>query len=265
MARIRSIKPEFWTSAQVLECSTNARLLFIGMWNFCDDAGRHPDSPKQLKAEIFPADDFTIENVRGMVEELEKNGLIMRYVVDGKALIQVTGWEHQRIDKPQKPKYPGPFKEDSGNNLVAFPPDRIGKDRIGKEGKEENTLSEADASTEPSVNEPKWTPEDKALADYMLTRVRDVSPSAKGSRNWPDHIRLMRERDKRSHDEIRAMFDWANTDAFWRVNILSPDTLRKQWVKLEAKRNSSPPRRTTMHSGFDAVDYSAGINADGSF
>lgn len=41
MARIRTIKPEFWTAEQVMELSRDARLLFIGMWNFCDDAGVH--------------------------------------------------------------------------------------------------------------------------------------------------------------------------------------------------------------------------------
>ena len=31
MARIRSIKPEFWVSEQVAECSTSARLTFVGL------------------------------------------------------------------------------------------------------------------------------------------------------------------------------------------------------------------------------------------
>ena len=57
MARIRTIKPEFWTSDQVVECSFAARLLFIGMWNFCDDYGVHPASLRKLKMEIFPGDD----------------------------------------------------------------------------------------------------------------------------------------------------------------------------------------------------------------
>ena len=48
MARIRSIKPQFWTSEQIADCSSNARLLFIGLWNFCDDCGVHPASPARL-------------------------------------------------------------------------------------------------------------------------------------------------------------------------------------------------------------------------
>jgi hypothetical protein len=108
MARIRSIKPEFWTSEQVTECSIAARLLFIGIWNFCDDAGRIGASPKQIKALVLPSDDMTVENVRGLIHELERNGLVLRYAVDDKEYLQVTGWSHQRIDKPQPAKFPPP-------------------------------------------------------------------------------------------------------------------------------------------------------------
>lgn len=117
MARIRSIKPEFWTGEQVMECSPNARLLFIGLWNFCDDHGRHPLSPKQVKALIFPADPFTTDEVAGMFAELSANGLIRTYTVAGKEYFEVTGWHHQKIDKPQKPKYPAPVAEHSPNGI----------------------------------------------------------------------------------------------------------------------------------------------------
>ena len=138
MARIRTIKPEFWTSEQVTECSMNARLLFIGIWNFCDDAGRMNASPKQIKALVLPADDISSESVRGMLDELEKNGLLIRYIVDGKEFLQVTGWKHQKIDRPQPPKYPGPEKEaadHSSNDRRTFDDGREGKgeDRKGLE------------------------------------------------------------------------------------------------------------------------------------
>lgn len=37
MSSYRAVKLEFWTSDQVMSCSREARLLFIGLWNFCDD------------------------------------------------------------------------------------------------------------------------------------------------------------------------------------------------------------------------------------
>lgn len=99
MARIRTVKPEFWTNEQVMECSTTARLLFIGMWNFCDDGGNHPASAKTLKAEIFPADDISAERVQGLLDELIDNDLLLPYESAGKKYLHVTGWHHQKIEK----------------------------------------------------------------------------------------------------------------------------------------------------------------------
>ena len=133
MSRIRTIKPEFWTSAQVLECSTNVRLLFLGLWNFCDDKGRHPASPKQVKAEVFPADPFTMDEIQTMLDELAQNDLIRFYVHENTTYFYVTGWKHQRIDKPQDPKYPDPFDEHSQSIPRTIPPDTILSDRILKD------------------------------------------------------------------------------------------------------------------------------------
>lgn len=138
MARIRSIKPEFWTSEQVMECSTNARLLFIGLWNFCDDHGRHPANPKQIKALIFPADDFSAEDVRRMLDELSSHALISFYHVGEKEYFHITGWRHQKIDRPQDPKYPGPDEGNSTNDRRALATDRRGEeeDRKGEDSSE---------------------------------------------------------------------------------------------------------------------------------
>jgi hypothetical protein len=85
MARIRTVKPEFWTSEQVMNCSRDARLLFIGMWNFCDDGGNHPASAKTLKAEVFPGDDkLETATVMTWVDELIEQDLVSEYEVDSK-------------------------------------------------------------------------------------------------------------------------------------------------------------------------------------
>ena len=151
MARIRSIKPEFWTSEKVMECSLQARLFFIGLWNFCDDFGRHPVSPKQLKALIFPGDDVAPEIIRGMIDELSANGLIELYVVDGKEYLFVKGWSHQKIDKRQDAKYPPPpancrasFAEHSPNGIDGE--DRKGEDRDKNQSRESSSSAAACAN-----------------------------------------------------------------------------------------------------------------------
>jgi uncharacterized phage protein (TIGR02220 family) len=101
MARIRTIKPEFWTSEQVTDCSLVARLMFIGMLNFCDDHGVHPASIKRLKMEVFPSDELSNDAIQAMIDELVKVGLLYPYEIEGKGYWQVTGWaKHQKIEKP---------------------------------------------------------------------------------------------------------------------------------------------------------------------
>lgn len=120
MARIRSIKPEFWTSEQVVECSVLTRLMFIGLWSFCDDHGIHPLSLRRIKMEIFPADDVGSSSIRRGLVELSKNGLIRTYVADNTEYLQITGWtKHQRIDRPTY-KYPEPTQEqlEVGSSLL---------------------------------------------------------------------------------------------------------------------------------------------------
>lgn len=121
MARIRSIKPELWTSEQVADCSPLARLLFIGLWSFSDDAGRHPASPRRLKMEVLPADDITAEDVAGFVGEMIAAGLVLEYTVKGKTFWQVTGWnKHQRIDKPTI-RYPSPPADKFDDSSTSTP------------------------------------------------------------------------------------------------------------------------------------------------
>jgi hypothetical protein len=141
MARIRSIKPEFWTSEQVMECSLNARLMFIGMWNFADDLGRLPLSAKTIKAMIFPSDDISSETILGMIDELSVNGLLLTYRVEDRDYLQITGWQHQRIDKPQPGKCPSPVNGYSKNVRGT-----VATERKGEEGKGEERNSDAIAS-----------------------------------------------------------------------------------------------------------------------
>jgi len=143
MARIRSIKPEFWSSEQVMECSPITRLLFIGLWNFCDDAGNHVASAKTIKAEIFPGDDISSTDVRRMLDELSSNGLIVYYSYENKEFLHVTGWHHQKIDRPtfKHPRFSGGTTQAARRGLdESSPPEGRGEERKGEEGKEQSSL-----------------------------------------------------------------------------------------------------------------------------
>lgn len=116
MARIRTVKPEFFTSESNAAMSVPARLTFIGLWTHCDDEGRCVDNPALIRAAIWPLERST-KAVDGDLAEMEKEGKILRYEAAGKRLLQITEWKrHQHINRPKPSRYPGPDTEASWTN-----------------------------------------------------------------------------------------------------------------------------------------------------
>jgi hypothetical protein len=98
--RIRQIKPDFWKHDGLGELSRDARLLFIGLWGLSDCEGRLDDRPKRIKAEIFPYDDITSEDVNRWLNELayHTESFIIRYQVNGECFIAIPAFrEHQKL------------------------------------------------------------------------------------------------------------------------------------------------------------------------
>lgn len=87
------------------------------------------------------------------------------------------------------------------------------------------------------------TPEDETCARWLYGRILAGSPGHKQPNfdTWADEVRLMRERDGRTHREICELFGWAQDDGFWHANILSPGKLREKWDQLSIKRRGSAP------------------------
>lgn len=83
MARIRTIKPEFFTSEDIVGLSPLARLLYIAVWCEADRDGRLTWKPKTLKMRYLPADSCDID---ALCTELVDGGLVRLYG-DGFALI----------------------------------------------------------------------------------------------------------------------------------------------------------------------------------
>jgi len=83
--------------------------------------------------------------------------------------------------------------------------------------------------------------DDERLGRWMLAKIRALNPKHREPSwiGWLRDIRLMRERDKRTHREIAELFAWANADGFWQVNILSPGKLREKWDQLSLKRRAN--------------------------
>lgn len=109
MARIRTIKPEFWEDEKIGKLPIPCRLFFIGCWNFADDFGVIKGNAALLKSQIFPYD----ENLR--VSEIKK---WIDSLVDARMLVPIIHAEesyyfirtfrsHQILDKRYDKSYIG--------------------------------------------------------------------------------------------------------------------------------------------------------------
>jgi hypothetical protein len=93
MARIRTIKPDFFTSEDIVSLSPCARLLYIALWCEADRAGRMQWRPRTFKMRYMPADDVDIESLCG---EIQKAGLVILY---GEGFAYIPSFaKHQHIN-----------------------------------------------------------------------------------------------------------------------------------------------------------------------
>ncbi|GJF06711.1 hypothetical protein [Pseudonocardia sp. D17] len=111
MARIRQVKPDFFTSEAIAAIQPHrTRLTFVGLWTHADDNGRCRDNAKLIKAAVWPLDDdVTVADVEADLTELARLGRITRYQSDVGPLIAVTNFrEHQHVNRRSKTTLPPP-------------------------------------------------------------------------------------------------------------------------------------------------------------
>lgn len=96
MARIRTIKPEFFTSEDIVSLSPLARLFYVSLWCEADREGRFEWKPKTFKLRYLPGDDCDVD---ALGQELIDAGLIVLYEADGKLYAEIpTFAKHQIIN-----------------------------------------------------------------------------------------------------------------------------------------------------------------------
>ena len=157
MARIRTIKPTFWTDEDMAEVSEAACLLAIGLLNYADDEGYFNANPKLIKAAVFPLRE-PYGSISVLLQELSNCGYIRLFSAqNGKRFGLIINFtKHQVINKKtiSKIKEMDLVPEGYGSDTGELPPGKEGK---GKERNIKTTLSDARAENfipDPEAEDP---------------------------------------------------------------------------------------------------------------
>jgi hypothetical protein len=298
MARIRSIKPQAFTSESLATRSVAARWTFAGLWTYCDDDGYGKADPRLIKGQLWPLDDdVTSKDVAGYLDELAdaSDPLICRYEVEGRAYLHVLSWEHQSIQKKTKSRLPpcplhqptepprDPYEglppnlresygSPTGDDTEGYRGEQgKGDKEVGSRKKEEPSSSpaaDAAADKQPAAKPDKNDRDDvRALCDLMVELVvANGSKRPRITKDWRDDARLLIDTDGRDLAKALELMRWAANDTFWRANVQSLPTFRKQYDQLRLKAvaeweqqqaqsrgNVHPMRRPVDHAPLENV------------
>lgn len=159
MARARNIKPGFFRNADLVELPFEARLLFIGLWTLADREGRLEDRPKQIKMELFPADNMDCDS---LLAQLASIGVVARYEHGGKRYLQVVNFcKHQN-----------PHRDEKASTI----PDQDGNLTATKEARCKHGASTVQASCEHDAN----TVAIGLIPDSLIPEVNPPLPPLQG-------------------------------------------------------------------------------------
>ncbi len=104
MARIRTIKPQFWLDEHLGNICRDARLLYIGLWNLSDDHGVFEYRPARIKVQLFPYDtDISGDTITEWLNILKETGDVIQFSANGSTFGYIpTFLKHQPIENPSK-------------------------------------------------------------------------------------------------------------------------------------------------------------------
>jgi hypothetical protein len=252
--RIRSVKPEFWTSEKVGKLSRDARLVFIGLFNLADDEGRFRAAPSMVAGALLPYDEDGQRVVKKALDELAAKRLVRLYSHDDCSYGWVIGFsEHQAIDRPKASKLPAPTLDDEST---------IDRRRIDDasllEGNRDQGRDQGTGSAERPVVDglrdvwnanrptecPEWKTTGKARESAAKARLRE-EPNIEA---WVDVIRRLKDSDFARGKNDRG---WV-ADPDW---LLKPDT-RHRILEGKYANRTGPPRDVTRGMAGDKQTYS---------
>lgn len=152
--------------------------------------------------------------------------------------------KNRRLRAKQQAALPPPGRHNVSDGVSGNVSENVSTDiDIEKDIDISSRPNSADAEPDPPkrkrrVYEVSENPYRAAL--YLAKRISENIPGSKPTpeaqlQNWADSFRLLHERDGYDWNTISEVLAWCQDDDFWKQNILSGGTFRRQFLKLLAK------------------------------
>jgi len=114
------LKKDFFGDPKVGSLPFGCRLLFQSLWVYADDTGHGVAAPKLLKAQAFPYDEITADQISEWMNLLSTVDMVQCYEVKGQQYFEVVNFaKHQVVSRPSSFEHPKPiqgtFNERSGS------------------------------------------------------------------------------------------------------------------------------------------------------
>ena len=232
MARIRTIKPEFFTSEDIVSLPPLTRLLYIALWCEADKEGRLAWKPMTFKLRYFPGDAC---DIAAMCDELVKAKLVKLYG-DGLAFIPKFK-THQHINPRESSSIlPDPDASTTRQPRVSTRHTHDSDAQGGREGKgKERSSSEPDGS-EPVLSGFAIPLNDRSEWGIPLTTVQD----------WKQAYPAVDV-----EQELREMRAWANANPAKRKTSRGVASFAVRWLS----KAQDTPSRTINGAGRGAEPF----------
>lgn len=176
----RMIESSLGRSRSLSRVSIQAEVTFMHAMSVADDQGRLEGDPMLLKADLFPLrQDVSSDDLAHWLDELEVEGCIHAYSVDGVEYLHFPAWEDfQRLRKPGEDRLPSPeghCEQCQGQSREARV---VSREARGKKREPAATCGELALSggSSPQVaatrRKPRRTPPPEALTEEQQEKLR---------------------------------------------------------------------------------------------
>lgn len=269
MARIRTIKPEFWEDEDIGKLPIPCRLFFIGCWNFADDYGVIKANAALLKSQIFPYDEnLRVSEIKKWIGALVDARMLIPIILDGDKkrpaeesyYIIRTFRSHQVLDKRYDKSYISKDKEyvkmlinkaleNDDVNTTSTPRQHYVNTTKEKEKEEEEEKKEISLSRDKE----KFLPSE--VVDKTLSECYD---ELSGDRSWIEIV-TMNTRNSGHKDFTIDMFEMCLKRFFEKLQNegevrKSPKDAKShfaRWLNIELNKKANYESKPIIHNIYE--------------